>query len=367
MRTRSLVPTLAVAALTACSAVGAAWEYLTTERPPYPLRALEVTSDARIDSAGVLVGSYIGSGTNAAVHLLSSDTALIAALARVRPDLAREPDLWGALARRGAVMIPTGRSLTGGAAVRVAQARVASAYGHSNVSLASIELRGSRCGWRGAQADLLLSGPLVGSRAPSLRGPIVGSLRDDTPADARDWRDPPPEPGPGLTNALLERTAADMDSMLALRLRRAALPLTPLGAPTLDPLEDIDAAEVIPVWAGQGRVRYAVALRARRQAASGETLLAATVMVWDSLGAWRQSVFAPTVLELRRGQLRPYDDALVPVYWRRLDAVGGFGMDRDYLWLEQVGVDDGSVLWGAIEARTNGVVGAVEVGGACVG
>jgi hypothetical protein len=40
-------------------------------------------------------------------------------------------------------------------------------------------------------------------------------------------------------------------------------------------------------------------------------------------------------------------------------------MDRDYLFVEQVDVAQQSVLWGAIEVRSNDVVGAAEVGGVC--
>ena len=125
-------------------------------------------------------------------------------------------------------------------------------------------------------------------------------------------------------------------------------------------------AEVVALWAGEGRVRYAVALRVRREGPRGTTLLASTVMIWDESGAWRQSVFAPAVTLLRRGQLEPHPDAPTPpVYWSRLDAVSGFGLDRDYLIVEQMDVDAYSVIWGAIEGRSNNIVAAAEVGGAC--
>jgi hypothetical protein len=134
----------------------------------------------------------------------------------------------------------------------------------------------------------------------------------------------------------------------------------------IDPLEDIDAAEVVPVWVGSDRVRYAVAIRARRITPAGETLLASTVMIWSADTSWRQTVLSPTVMLLRNGQLREFEAAgALPVYWRRLDAISGFGMDRDYLFVEQVDVAQQSVLWGAIEVRSNDVVGAAEVGGVC--
>ena len=159
-----------------------------------------------------------------------------------------------------------------------------------------------------------------------------------------------------------------MDSLLAVRLPRR---MTPLARPArqhlvIDPLEEVDAAEIVTLWAGKGRLRYAVAVRATRSTPQGDDLLASTVMMWDSAGTWRQSVLAPTVVAFGRGGLRPFDAAdLLPLYWQRLDAVGGFGLDRDYLFLEQVDVDQGSIYWGAIEGRTNDVVAAAEVGGAC--
>ena len=72
---------------------------LLRERPPAPLDSLPLASDARLDSAGTLAGSFVGEGTSRAVHLLSSDTAFIASLLRrYRPDLAAAPDPWAALA-----------------------------------------------------------------------------------------------------------------------------------------------------------------------------------------------------------------------------------------------------------------------------
>ena len=182
------------------------------------------------------------------------------------------------------------------------------------------------------------------------------------------WRDAPPRPTPELEEELIARTARDMDSVLAARLPRAATPLeVPNGQRLMiDPLEDIDAAEVVPVWVGTDRVRYAVAIRARRITPAGETLLASTVMIWAADTSWRQTVLSPTVMLLRNGQLREFEAAgMPPLYWRRLDAISGFGMDRDYLFVEQVDVAEQSVLWGAIEVRSNDVVGAAEVGGVC--
>jgi hypothetical protein len=357
---RHLAP-LAIAALVAgCAAFNNAWDYITTERPPYPLRAIGLASDARFDSVGAMLGSFIGSGGNSGVVLLSSDTAFIAELLQSRrPDLVRNRDTWSALARYGPIRLDPpagGRDL-----------RVASPFGHSTVRMEEIVLRGSSCGWRGAKAEVYVTGPGSGSRAPSLRGPIVGSFQESYGSESR-WRDAPPRPTPALEEELVARTARDMDSVLADRLPRSATPLAVPGGQRLmiDPLEDIDAAEVVPVWVGSDRVRYAVAIRARRLTRAGETLLASTVMIWDADSSWRQTVLSPTVMLLRNGQLRPFDPAgTLPVYWRRLDAISGFGMDRDYLFVEQVDVQEQSIIWGAIEVRSNEVVGAAEVGGAC--
>ena len=367
---RPLAVSVGLLALTGCAAIGSAWDYLTTERPPYPLRSIELTSDARIDTSGVLVGTFAGTGTDERVMLLSSDTGFIAQLARTyRPDLGRDGrDLWSGLARMGAVNIPIERVRGYGQTADVGDARVASPYGNSFVALESVRLRGSSCGWRGARAEIVVSGPVRGSRAPSLRGPVVGSFRPGVSNDARAWRDEPPRPSPALNDELIARTERDMDSLLALRLPRT---LTPLARPVhrrlvIDPLEEVDAAEVVTLWAGQGRLRYAVAVRVTRTTSQGDDVLASTVMMWDSAGTWRQSVLAPTVVAFGRGGLRPLDAAnVLPLYWQHLDAVGGFGLDRDYLFLEQVDVDRGSIYWGAIEGRTNDVVAAAEVGGAC--
>lgn len=348
------------ALLTGCAAFNNAWDYITTERPPYPLRAIDLASDARFDSVGAMLGSFIGNGGNSGIVLLSSDTAFIAELLQTRrPDLVRDRDTWTALARYGPIRLdaPAGGQ----------DARVASPFGHSTVRVEEIVLRGSSCGWRGAKAEIHVSGPRSGSRAPSLRGPIVGSLLESYGSESR-WRDAPPRPSPALEEELIARTTRDMDSVLAGRLPRSATPLdVPNGQRLLvDPLEDIDAAEVVPVWVGSERVRYAVAIRARRTTPSGETLLASTVMVWDSAATWRQTVLSPTVLLLRNGQLREYPaGGALPLYWRRLDAISGFGMDRDYLFVEQVDVAEQSIIWGAVEVRSNEVVGAAEVGGAC--
>jgi hypothetical protein len=89
-------------------------------------------------------------------------------------------------------------------------------------------------------------------------------------------------------------------------------------------------------------------------------------MVWDGSGGWRQIVFRPTLLEYRRHRLaRAYAGSTAPLFWRRLEAVSGFAFRRDYLWMEQVDVEAGSVLWVILEPRGNTVVAAAEMEGAC--
>jgi hypothetical protein len=45
--------------------------------------------------------------------------------------------------------------------------------------------------------------------------------------------------------------------------------------------------------------------------------------------------------------------------------VSGFAFGRDYLWMEQVNVGDGSILWLILEPRGNNLVPAAEVDGPC--
>jgi hypothetical protein len=353
---------LATAALlvTGCAFAGQVLTYMMTEHPPYPLTALSVTSDARLDSAGHIRGTLVGSGTATEIHLLSSDTGFIAQLMRTyRPDLAAAGDRWAALARAGTVDLagfglrrPAGGTPTG-------EAIVASPSGYAGLAFDHVLLHGSSCGWRGAQAEI------VGSRftynAAALHGPLVASFVPNAPHDRA------PRYGPGISGPVMDSVVARaewaMDSVLAGR-------LGPLDRPRrqhilFDPLEDIDAAEVVPFEASGGRVRYAVALRERRVTQRGDTVLAATVMVWDSTGTWEQFVLRPTATRFDRGRLRALDGALPPVFWRRVDAVTGFGTSADYLWMEQFDVTDGSVLWAAVDPRGNVPVAAAEVAGPC--
>jgi hypothetical protein len=358
----------ALAAGSGCAAIGSIIDELATERPPAPLEAATIASDARLDGAGGIAGSFVGEGTSRQVHLLSSDTGLIAGLARrYRPERDRRGDIWQWLAARRVFAVSIDP------AVDTALARqgilVGSPDGHTRVRLRTMLLHGSSCGWRGTQAELIVQPARSGG--PALRGPVVGAFfaPDDPFAGAeRRFRDPVADPSPELTDSLIEWTARAMDSLLGRRLSSRDLPLErePGRALSLNSLEDEDAVDVLGFRLDDGRVRYAVSLRERRRTARGGETLASIVMVWDGTGAWRQVVFRPTLLEYRRGRpARAYAGATPPLFWRRLDAVSGFSYDRDYLWMEQVDVQDARVLWVMLEPRGNTVVAAAAVEGEC--
>ena len=370
---RTALALLAATALGACGGAGRFLGELLRERPPAPLDSLAVASDARVDSAGRLVGSFVGEGTSRAVHLLSSDTALIAALMRrYRPDLAGARDPWAAL--EAEQVVPLGgeqrRRTVGGSGPAVETAVVGSPLGHTDVRVEAVLLRGGRrgCGARGAQAELIVADDRLAGDPP-LRGPVLGSLRAGAAAERRASglvrRDSLPAPSPGLADELVGRTGRAIDSTLATAY--APLELRPgAGARIeLNTLADVDAADVVAFRAREDAVRYAVSLRVRRVAARGDTLVAAGVMVWDSAGAWRQTIFRPTLLALRNGRLEPYGSPRRTIYWRRLQPISDFAFSRDDLWMEQVEVRDGSVRWGIVQPRGNVIAAAAEVDGPC--
>ncbi|MBA3443881.1 MAG: hypothetical protein H0T58_03375 [Gemmatimonadales bacterium] len=352
-----------------CRSAGRFLGELLRERPPAPLDSMSVASDVRIDSLGYLVGSFVGEGTSRSVHLLSSDTGLVAGLLRrYRPDLVKRGDVWGSLSREGAVnLLHAGRRRTVARAPRVEQALVGSPVGHNAVTPNAILLRGS-CGWRGAQVEVVADPHRQGV---PLRGPVLGSFtRREAPEGGKQQeefrsRESTPAPGAGLIGALTVRTAAVMDSVLAAGFQ--SLDLRKPGEPRLEinTLSDVDAADVISFRPGPGAVRYAVSLRARRVTRGGDTLLAATVMAWDSAGVWQQTIFRPTLLSLSRGRLTPYGALRRSLFWRRLQPISDFAFGRDNLWMEQVDVRRGSVLWGIIQPRGNVVVAAAEVETPC--
>lgn len=354
---------LLLAAQPACN-VGNFLEEVFKERPPAPLERAEISSDARLDSTGAIFGSFVGEGTSRRVHLLSSDTGLIAALVRrYRPGLPRNTDVWQWLSRQGtyAIDVDPRRDV----AIANQQMLAGSPDGHTRVRLSAILLNGSRCGWRGTLAELIVE-PIRGG-GPSLRGPVIGSLLE--PAEAATSasnRSAPGEPSWRLIDTLLAATEAVMDSVLEAHLSSG---YRPLGRPArgrleLNSLADFNAADVLVFQLDDGRIRYAVSIRAPRITPSGTHLVAATVMVWDSTLAWRQTVFRPTLLEERYGAVREWKN-WPAVYWRRLTGLSGFAFQRDYLWMEQVDANEGTVLWTVLEPRSNTVVAAAEVDGPC--
>jgi hypothetical protein len=357
-------------AVSGCRGAGRFLGELFRERPPSPLDSMSVASDARIDSLGYLVGSFVGEGTSRAVHLLSSDTGLVSGLVRrYRPDLIQSDQPWGALTREGIVTLGAsgGRRTTG--SPKIGQATVGSPLGQTAVVAQAILLRGSRCGWRGTQVEIIVDHDRRAGDPP-LRGPVLGSFRHSEPSapeeNARFRRREPVAPaGAVLVDELIARTGSAMDSVLAERF--PSLVLRGPADPRLEinTLSDVDAADVISFRSAPGKVRYAVSLRERRITAGDDTLLAATVMAWDSAGAWQQTIFRPSLLSFRRGRLAPYGALRRSIFWRRLQPISDFGFDRDNLWMEQVNVGEGSVIWGIIQPRGNVVVAAAEVDAPC--
>lgn len=344
------------------------------ESPPAPLDSLPLASDVRLDSAGYLAGSFVGEGTSRQVHLLSSDSVLIEALARrFRPELFQDEfGLWHNLRRVGVVSLtPRERRRTvAGRGPRAALAMVGSPLGHTEVSVSEVLLRGSRClerGARGARAELIVH--TDSAAAPPLRGPVLGTFLSAREADRREQglvrRPQPREPSAALVNELIERTGLYLDSSFAAHY--PGLQLRPLHSERIEvnTLADIDAADVIPFRAEGNRIRYAVSLRQRRVVGGRDTLVATGMMAWDSAGAWRQEIFHPTLLQSIGGRLDAYSPVGRPVYWRRLQPISDVAYSRDNIWMEQVNVRDGRVVWGIIQPRGNVVVAAAEVEGVC--
>ncbi len=345
------------------------------ERPPTPLDSMPLASDVRVDSAGYLAGSFVGEGTSRAVHLLSSDTALVAALARrFRPDLPGDDlRLWAELQRAGAVSLSRSerRRTVGGRGPRVARAMVGSPLGHTEVALTEVLLRGRRCpgpAARGAGVELVVR-PGFAAGDPPLRGPVLGTFLSRDEAGRRERglvrRPGPAHPPAALVHELIQRTSRHLDSTLNGQYPGLGLRPLPSERIEVNTLADLDAADVMPFRAGEDRIRYAVSLRQRRVLGARDTLVAAGVMVWDSAGAWRQEIFRPTVLASAGGRLDAFGASGRPVYWRRLQPVSDIAYSRDNIWMEQVNVRDGRVVWGIVQPRGNVVVAAAEVEGVC--
>jgi len=355
-----------------CKGAGEFLRELLRERPPAALDSIPLASDARIDSAGYLAGSFVGEGTSRAIHLLSSDSVFIGELVRrFRPDLAAASDPWVALERAGFVTLgPEGGRRAVAGSPRIESAVVGSPLGHTAVAVEAVLLHGGRrgCGGRGTQAELIVADDRLAGDPP-LQGPVLGSLRTGTAAGRRERglvrRDPVPAPSAALTDELVSRTERALDSTLAGEYRNLALEADPYARLEVNTLADVDAADVIAFRVDADRVRYAVSLRVRRRSERGDTLVGTAVMVWDSAGAWRQAIFRPTLLRLRADRLEPWGSRGRPIYWRRLQPISDFAFPRDELWMEQVDTRDGSVRWGVIEPRENVVVAGAEVDGPC--
>jgi hypothetical protein len=221
MLPRTRVPAaLALALLLpGCGGAGRLVQGIFRERPPTPLDSMSVASDARIDSSGYVIGSFVGEGTNRDLHLLSSDTGFIASLVRrYRPLLGKGDDLWQSLAReRTVTLAPAGRRRTTTGVPKFDRALVGGPAGHTSVTPTAILLHGSSCGWRGAQAEIIVKDEHR-AQDPALRGPVLGSFTAPTAEGSADgeWqfrrREPVPDPGASLTDELIARTTRAMGS-----------------------------------------------------------------------------------------------------------------------------------------------------------
>lgn len=368
MSRRALLSAALALALAGCAALGGLITDLGVERPPPALTEATLASDARLLPSGALAGSFVGEGTSRAVHLVSSDTALIGALARrVHPGDPRRDNLWSWLDQQGTVVVPLDARRD--SALLQQPALAGSPAGLTPVQLQAMVLHGAGCGGRGPQAELIV-GDAGQGQGPSLRGPVIAAFfaPDDYRAFLnRAWRDPIPPPDPALQDSLLRWTRFALDSLAARDAPPGSLPLQPDSTGPLDinGLADDDAADVQPYRTDDGRTRYAVSLRIRRRTADGAPLLAAIVIAWDATGAWRQEIFRPTLLEFRRGRPARAHGGGRSIFWRRLQPVSGFVDGRDYLWMEQVEVTSGQVLWVMLDPRDNTVVAAAAMDGPC--
>ena len=207
---------------------------------------------------------------------------------------------------------------------------VGSPLGQTGVSVPrAILLRGSRCRLAGHPGrDHRAS--RSGAGRPPLRGPVLGSF---LAADEAGRRRMPGFAGgsrsryqvPDLVDELIARTGRAMDSVLAGLL--PGLELRPPRRPRLEinTLFGRGCGGRDPFRSGAGRVRFAVSLRERRITAGDDTLLAATVMAWDSAGTWQQRSFGPTLLSFVGGRLAPYGALRRSIFWRRLQPISDFG------------------------------------------
>ena len=361
----------------ACRGAGDFLRELLRERPPAPLDSLPLASDARVDSAGYLAGSFVGEGTSRAVHLLSSDTAFIASLVRrFRPDLAAAPDPWAALAReRVRAARSPGRPAHGGRARGRGSSRRSSArrWGTRPCEVEAVLLHGggAAAAARGAQAELIVADDRLGRR-PAAAGPGArlapdrrGRANRREPGLVR--RDSVPAPSAGLTGELVGRTERALDSHARRRLPRARAQRRSARTRSRSTRWPTSTR---PTSSPSGSRPTGCATPSRF--APGASPRAATrwcgtaVMVWDSAGAWRQGIFRPTLLRLRGGRLEPWGARGRPIYWRRLQPISDFAF-RARRSLDGAGGRRATAACAgaSLQPRENVVVAAAEVDGPC--
>jgi len=366
-RRLSLAVWTGLSTLGGCRAADHGPRATTPDNPP-ALDSIPITSDARLDANRRLLGSFVGEGTTRAIHLLSNDTALIATLyRRYGEPLGRGESVWSRLQALGNARLRPGDGRTG----PVLQETLAGfAGGLARVRPVAVILRGSSCSPLHFLAEIIVGAATDETPAP-VQGPVLGSFqtrpRSDLAGDEIVARPAIQMPGQELIDSLIARTERAFDDALTGRL---AQDLLPLRAPSdryleVNTLADIDAADVVPFWEAAGQIRFVVALRVRRITARADTMLVAGVMTWDSTGQGGRTVLRPTVMRLDQGQVAPLGAEWAPVYWRRLEAIAGFGSGSDYIWLEQVRPAEHVVLWGVLASVSNTVVAAARVDGPC--
>jgi hypothetical protein len=236
--------------------------------------------------------------------------------------------------------------------------------------LSEVRLLGSHCddgSAHGAGAELIVETD-PSADDPPLRGPVLGTFLAVDASRRQESglvrRPDMPEPSEALTRRLVERTAQALDSIMAARHPR--LGLRPLASERIEinTLADLDAADVAPFRAAGG-VRYAVSLRQRRVSGAGDTLVATAVTAWDADAGRRRDIFHPTLLSSVGGRLGAFGPDGRAVYWRRLQPISDIAYRRDNIWMEQVDVREGRVVWGIVQPDENVVVAAAEVDGGC--
>ncbi len=347
-----------ILATSACASLGQAIADAMRERPPAARTRMTVASDARLDSLGRLEGSFVGEGTPRAVHLVSTDTALIAELVRqYAPNIRRTTDFWTGVRRASPIRIPIReRGEPAGRGVMLGRIHAASPVGMTSAEATSLTIRTGHCSGQGLEAELIVEPYHQGG--PPLTGPAVANVQPSGSRMADAWRDPLPELDSALVHDLIGWGRHTMDSLLARSHSSIIARPVPEVPVVVNTLSDFDAAEIASYRAGDGRLRYAVSLRERR-VAGRDTLIAAGVFAFDETGAWQQVIFRPLYLNFRRGRAtaRGGDDR----FWRRLAAVDDFSFDRDNLWMEQVDARTGRVIWGIVQPADNVIVAAAEM------